>query len=413
MIEKITHNWLWKVVALLVAFILWLVVVNYDDPIERKPFYNVVVEKRNADAITSQGQAIEYKEGEVISVVISGKRSLIDRMTSADIIAYVDLSKVSITNTVDIEFEISDKLEVLEKKPNNMQISLEQVKTELRDVVVSYVGELEKDYVRLNPVVTPSQIEITGPQSKLAMVAQISVPIRVDNASNDVTVYVTPKLLDASGNEVTGLSVSNNQIQIKVPIQKIKTVPVVFQTTGTMNEGYRLLSMKLDMEQIVVRGEPDVLANFTKLVVPDIDLSLLTDETTTQSINLNQFLPAGINVYNSEAVTELKIEVAPLVLVEYSIIATDIIVKQLAEGLIFEFIDNVKYEFELKGVQKELDSLTVEDLLPSLNLKELGEGTHVIDLSLYVPTNFELMTDLPSIKIKLAKAVSTEQAPTE
>ena len=173
MIEKIKNNWLWKVAALLIAFILWLVVVNYDDPYIKKTFNNVVVEKRNELAITAQDQAIEYKEGESISVTLGGKRSIIERLTFSDIKAYADLGKVSITNTVDIVIEVSDQLDILEKKPNNMQISLEPIIKSLKDIQVTYVGELENDYIRLNPVIIPNQIEITGPQSQLARVSEV------------------------------------------------------------------------------------------------------------------------------------------------------------------------------------------------------------------------------------------------
>ncbi len=402
MIEKIKNNWLWKVAALLIAFVLWLVVVNYDDPYIRKTFNNVVVEKRNELAITSQDQAIEYKEGENISITLGGKRSIIDRLTFSDIKAYADLGKVSITNTVDIVIEVNDQLDVLEKKPNNMQISLEPIINSLRDIQVTYVGELESDYIRLNPVIVPNQIEISGPQSQLARVSEVRVPIRIDNAYDDVTVYVTPQIVDAAGREILGLEVSNNQIQVKVPIQKIKTVPVVFQTVGELNEAFRLVTMELEMKEIIVRGESDILENFTELVVPNIDLSTFNQETESYSINLNQYLPAGINVYNSDALTELIIEVAPLVNQDYSIDLESLSVRQLGEGLTYTILDTVPLNIRLRGIEKELTVLEVEKLQPRVFLKDLGPGVHTVEVEFEVPDRFEWMSATPTVRLEIS-----------
>jgi YbbR domain-containing protein len=402
MIEKIKNNWLWKVAALLIAFVLWLVVVNYDDPYIKKTFNNVVVEKRNELAITAQDQAIEYKEGESISVTLGGKRSIIDRLTFSDIKAYADLGKVSITNTVDIVIEVNDQLDILEKKPSNMQISLEPIIKTLKDIQVTYVGELENNYIRLNPVIIPNQIEITGPQSQLARVAEVRVPIRIDKAYDDVTVYVTPQIVDAAGREILGLHVSNNQIQVKVPIQKIKTVPVVFQTVGALNDAYRLVTMELDMKEIIVRGESDVLNNFTELVVPNIDLSAFNQETESYSINLNQYLPAGINVYNSDALTELIIEVVPLVNQEYSIELDTLAVRQLGVGLTYTYLDTAPLNIRLRGIEKELSVLETESLQPRVFLRDLGPGVHTVEVEFDVPDRFEWMSGTPTVRIEIS-----------
>jgi len=402
MIEKIKNNWLWKIVALLIAFVLWLVVVNYDDPYIKKTFNNVVVEKRNELAITAQDQAIEYKEGESISVTLGGKRSIIERLTFSDIKAYADLGKVSITNTVDIVIQVSDQLDILEKKPNNMQISLEPIIKSLKDIQVTYVGELESDYIRLNPVIIPNQIEITGPQSQLARVSEVRVAIRIDNAYDDVTVYVTPQIIDSVGREILGLEVSNNQIQVKVPIQKIKTVPVVFQTVGNLNAAFRLVTMELEMKEIIVRGEPDILENFTELVVPNIDLSTFNQETESYSINLNQYLPAGINVYNSDALTELIIEVAPLVNQDYSIELEALSVRQLGEGLTYTYLETVPLNIRLRGIEKELSVLEIEALQPRVFLKDLRPGIHTVEVEFEVPDNFEWMSGTPTVRVEIS-----------
>ena len=195
---------------------------------------------------------------------------------------------------------------------------------------------------------------------------------------------------------------SNNQIQVKVPIQKIKTVPVVFQTVGSLKDTFRLVTMELDMKDIIVRGEPDVLSNFTELVVPNIDLSTFNQETKSYSINLNQYLPAGINVYNSDALTELIIEVAPLVNQEYSIELDTLTVRQLGEGLTYSYLDTAPLNIRLRGIEKELSVLETKALQPRVFLRDLGPGLHTVEVEFDVPDNFEWMSGTPTVRIEIS-----------
>lgn len=403
MIKKITHNWVWKAISLLIAFLLWLAVVNYDDPYITRKIDRVVVEKRNEIAITSQDQAIEYKAGEYINITVRGKRSIIDRLAASDIIAYADMEKVSITGAIDIEVEVDEQIEILEKTPNNMQIALEHIDTTLRDIQVFYEGELEENHIRLDPIVTPNQIEITGPESKLAIISSVIVPIKIDNASNDVTVYVTPQILDSESNEILGLEVSNNQIQVQVPIQTVKVIPVVFNTVGSIDDKYRLISMELDTNYITIRGEDEAINNIKRLVVSGIDLSEFTDQTLDRNINLTTYLPEGISLHNSESTILLKTIIKPIVSEAYTITPSDITVKYLTEGLQFKFLEEEDFVVEIKGIEEDLIELTVEDVQPSISLKELGEGEHGVELVLEMSDQLEVITEAILVRVELTK----------
>ena len=51
-----TKNLGLKIVSVLGAFILWLVVVNVDDPIISKTYTGIAVEVLNEDVLTEQGK---------------------------------------------------------------------------------------------------------------------------------------------------------------------------------------------------------------------------------------------------------------------------------------------------------------------------------------------------------------------
>lgn len=409
MIEKILNNWFWKLLSVVIAFVFWVVIVNYQDPIITEDYENIPVEKRNEIAITSKNQAVDYLEGETVNISLRGKRSVIDNLDPENINVYADLGKVSITNAIDIIVDMNDQIEVVEMSPNNMVISMEPINTILKRVQIFFEGEIAKDYVKLKELVTPNQIEITGPASKLAMVSSIVVPVDVDEASGDVTAFVAPQLLDSEGNDVSGIVTSHDQIQIKVPIQKIKTVPVLYATKGVINENYSLEFISLQKDGITVRGEEEDLENFSRLLINDVDLSTLTDQVTSLQINLSDYLPEGIVIYEDVLTTEILVDVQPIIPQIFQVEQADINVRQLPDGLQFKFVDEEEvYSVGLEGIYKELSKISTSDLLPSISLKDLEVGIHEIEMTLIITDDFELITDIPIVKIEL---VESEEVP--
>ena len=51
--EKIMNNLSLKILAVVLAAIVWVIVNNVDDPVSRKTFKNIEVELQNEDAISS------------------------------------------------------------------------------------------------------------------------------------------------------------------------------------------------------------------------------------------------------------------------------------------------------------------------------------------------------------------------
>ncbi len=411
MMTKLMHNWHLKLLSLALAFVLWVVVINYDDPLETKTFEGIPVLKQNEAAITGQDKAVQYIEGETVVVVLRGKRTIIDKLTSADINAYADLNRVSITNAVAITVDAGEEVEILRKTPNEMLISTEDIESEVRVVQVQYSGELAKDHIKLNEIITPNQIELTGPTSKLGRVVSVIVPVEISEADDDVTSFVKPQLLDSSGNEVKGLEVSNNQIQIKVPIKKIKTVSVSIATSGELNENYRLMSMSIPVKTVTIYGEEEDLESITKLIVNNVDLSLMTDGTTSETINLATYLPEKVSLYDVAPMTAVAIDIEPIISVNRWVEQDDINVKQIPEGLQFQFIEEEPYVVSVKGIYSELLDFDTEDMLPRISLADLEPGIHEIPLQLTIGRGFELgIEEMPLVSIELTIAPVEEES---
>ena len=85
-----TNNLGLKVLAALFAFILWVVVINVDEPVRTVP-YTVSVKTENEDYITSNGKYFELLDGNnTVTFNVSAKRTYQEKLSNADFSAVAD-----------------------------------------------------------------------------------------------------------------------------------------------------------------------------------------------------------------------------------------------------------------------------------------------------------------------------------
>lgn len=102
-----THPLL-MLVALILAFIIWLVVTNVSDYKISKTIRDLPVSQENGDAILKSGKVYNVTDGETTSIIVKGPRSVVENPSANDFIATADLSKLSVTNTAEIKVTAVD-----------------------------------------------------------------------------------------------------------------------------------------------------------------------------------------------------------------------------------------------------------------------------------------------------------------
>ncbi len=285
--------------------------VNYEDPLTTRVIGDISVEKINEEAITSEMKAIEYREGETISVRVRGKRSVVDRMTSRDVHAYADLEKKSITGAIDIQIEVPDGVTVIDKMPSVMMVDLENIITVQKEIQYYMEGEPSENYVYLDPVISPNNIEIQGPESKIGLIKSVLVPVNIEGVVRDVTLYSTPQIIDDNNNIIRGLSKSITQVQIQVPIDKVKSIDILTDLNNLAAEGYEVVDISLSQDKLRVRGDENDIDAIKNITIADIGMTQLT-QTTTVTANVADLLPLGIYIHNDIQSVEVVIQVEPI-----------------------------------------------------------------------------------------------------
>ncbi|HIZ75619.1 MAG TPA: hypothetical protein H9723_10355, partial [Candidatus Mediterraneibacter stercoravium] len=98
-----------KIMAFVFSVVLWLIVVNVDDPVTRDTFTDIPVTFVNDDIITQDGNVYQVVGEQSVNATIAAKRSILQNLDTDDIVATADIREMDTdTGLVPVEVSIPD-----------------------------------------------------------------------------------------------------------------------------------------------------------------------------------------------------------------------------------------------------------------------------------------------------------------
>lgn len=404
--KKILNNGLLKLFSLMAAFLLWLVVMNIDDPEEKWTIYNVPVKLVNTNVVTDENMVYEVleKTDVVRSVTIMAPKSVKDELSSSDIIAEADFSNLTVTNTVEIRFyslRYNDKITTINGSNEILKLNIEEEKTKRLVLEVQTTGEVAQGYIIYSVTPNQNRIEVSGPASVVTQIAEAKVQVDVTDSTGDISTNADIKLYDAEGGEISteklSLNVTNALVQVN--ILATKTVPVYYEAMGTPEEGY-LFTGEIEgiPRDIKIAGTEVAIANVHRIMVPKEELDL-TGQTgnLTKNINIEQYLPEGI-IFADDTFNG-KVAVTAYVEEEYeeslNIAAGNIRITDVPEGYEASLSgETILYTIHIKGLKANVEAVDAGSLHGTFSVASLMEeynwdtpvpGIYEVELDVQIP----------------------------
>ncbi|MFR4627459.1 MAG: CdaR family protein [Dorea formicigenerans] len=79
---------------------LWLIVVNIDDPVTTQTFNNISVAVTNAEVLAATNQTYQIEDGtQNVSVTVRAKRSVLNKIKADNIKATADMKELDASDT--------------------------------------------------------------------------------------------------------------------------------------------------------------------------------------------------------------------------------------------------------------------------------------------------------------------------
>lgn len=398
--EKLLNNFGLKVVSLVLAFIVWMAVVNISNPVIDDSQI-VTVEVRNDKVLEDENLTYEIVGKDTITVsyqVRTRERSLVK---ASDFHAYIDLKDYNVTGAVPVTVEINKDKESLIKsdtvsaKPMVIRIRTEELQRKKFDLHVTTKGTPEEGYALGTISLSPDYVIVEGPISQVGQISHMGVEVEVDNANSDITATAAPVFYDANGNTLNvgdKVTVNRPEINCQVSVLKAKNLALSFDVTGQVANGYRFTGVESDLKSVSVVGTKSVLASVTTLPISSDKLNI--DGATSDrkvELNLSEYLPPNTFIVgedNKSVTVTLKIE--PLKTKVFTINLEKLGKSGGLPGYKYSF-DKPSSDITIKGLEEDLETLDEKDLKAELEVGGLEPGTHNGRLSLTPGEGFEVV----------------------
>lgn len=406
---RLMNNLGLKILAFLAAGMLWLLVVNIDDPVTSATYQDVAVTVINQEVLAEEQQTFQIVDNtQTVDVTVTARRSVLNRIRQENITATADMRELTLKTQIPISVSITgyDYVDA-EASPRNLQVRLEDEETKSFPIVPTTTGTVRDGYVLGNIQAVPENVSIRGPKSVVDRIDRVEASVNVSGLSQDNVLSSELVLYDDEGSEIDQSLLTNNLgsegVSVSVELYRTKNVPIIFDTSLIQAaDGYEFTGITYEPEEIRISGSEEALEDISEINVPASALELpdLT-ERTEQVVDISDYIPDGVSLADENAGS-----VAVIISVEkdgtkaFDVTPSSVIVNNLSEDLVLNYDQAEALEIHVRGPRESLEALNLDKKV-SIDLTNYTQaGSYTVPVTVALPEDCALETAV-SIQIVL------------
>ena len=302
----ILNNIGYKILAIAFAFILWLVVLNIQDPEINKTLV-IPVEILNEDMLPESEYVYSVAQGDTCTIVVRGKTSIIQSLKVSDFEATADFQELSITNSVPIKVSLkgySTSTVVITQKTMSMILSLDDIVTKQMPLEIKYVGSVEADMILDSVSVSPEEITVTAPSTVAEKLSKAVITINAEDIDDGVALRATPVVYNLGGGvveESEDVTIGGGEAVVTFEVSRIKEVELLaVTTTGSPATGYEVGTITTSFSTVKLKGKKEALDKITRVRIPAsyVDIGGANQDVSV-AVDLTELLPDGVEIYDN------------------------------------------------------------------------------------------------------------------
>lgn len=426
--RRLKNNFLLKVASVVVAVLIWLLVMNIEDPVVDKTYTGIEVQIINGAYIESMDQTYRLEnEQQTVSVTLHGTRSKVSNRTSsiqavADLTQIVDMDSdpLMVPVTVTCPGIAAEDITV---SPLTIQVEIEE-REEKNFVIAVTAGDTTpgKGYEIGNIYANPETVTVSGPRTIVEKIDRVAATVSAEGLTSDSTRTASLVIYDKnqdvmSDSEMQYLTFSIGSPDIEVKLELWETLSGVtfdVDTHGEPASGYMLSGITTTPTEITVAGTDEALKKLRedglKIDIPAEAVDISGADTSMEiKVELTEYLPEDIMLASNVADSIIvNATIIPLDSKQIAIGSRSIKTKGLAEDLNLVYVKQ-EQTVTVQGSSEVLENLTEKDITLTLDLTSMKEGEYTILATVTLPEGCTLIDEV-EVGVRLS---STEQVQTD
>ena len=381
----------WLIVSLLASVAIWIYVTSEETEDFKKTFRNVQIEVVGEDTLrSSRNLIVTDLNASSVTVEITGPRRIVAPLDSEDLIAQVDVSKLTRAAYTTLKYDIIypssvDERYIAEEKktPEYVNFTVSQLTSKQVQIRGGFEGRSAEGYTAEMPVFEPSIITVNGPEAYLKDVDYAYVSfgqnVVVDSTYSVDAAYT---LMDKNGNPVSTeyLSCEPEVVRATLPILQVKSVGLgvdLIEGAGATKDNTKVT---IEPSSITLAGDSSILGGVNRITLGTIDL---TDFAST----FTETYPMTIDneLRNVTGVTEAKVTVEVVGLTTKSFRVSNLSYIGAADGTQVELLTET-LDVVIRGTEEQLEMIRAENIRAVADLTDFKDstGSYMPNAKIYV-----------------------------
>ena len=430
--KALTNAFILKLIALVIAFVIWLFVTNSNNPIRSITVQNVPINIVNEASIAEIGKVVEPAGTDSVTLKVTERRSILNRLSKNNFYVEADLENINALDSVPLTVTCDNPSVTWDEiaiSPSSLKVNIEDVVEQTFAISVVASGEVSAGYaVGKTEIPQGKTILIAGPASLVNIIGQVNAPISVSSLSQDREMISTLRVYDKNGSELTegqmsrlefktsdGTVLEDRSVVVVIYLWELRTdVPVKANTYGDPADGYMVASVSVLPETITLAGTSEAFEQMgDELVLADTisvegmqeDFTEEIDITGTLELYDDLKLPA-----EADTVVTVQVDMEKSGYSTVDIMLSDITMLNIPEDMKLVFTPADKVPIRVKSDMPDQQLLRMDEVHAVVNLLECRKaGTYDIPVSVSLPEGYSL-SDEVFIKVVSTDNTVDEQA---
>ena len=380
----------WVIVSLVCSVIMWVYVASMETEEFKQTFRGVRVQLVGETLLRdSKNLVITDMDTSTVTVEVVGPRRIVGSLDSDNIIAQIDVSKLSRAAYTSQQYSVifpdgtdTSNLTVTRKTPETINFMVSAQTTKSVQVRGSFDGSIAEGFIAESVVFDPATITLSGLEAYLRNVDYAWVSFGKENVDSTYEVETGYTLMTADNipASTAGITFSTDVVTATLPLLTVKDISLgvnLIEGGGATAENTKVT---IEPASVTLAGDSKLLAGMNKINLATIDLTeFAASFTETYPI------PIDNTLRNTTGATEAKVTVEVVGLETKTFKVTNIDYANLYEGLTAT-IGTESLEVKLRGNPESLAQIRDENIRAVADLSDMGEstGTYMPKVRIYV-----------------------------
>ena len=382
----------WLIISLLASMSLWIYVTGQETEEYKQTFRGVRVELIGEDILlNSRNMVITDLSTSTVTVEVSGPRRVVGRWSSGDLVAQIDVSKLTQSAFTSLQYTVkfpdgtdTSGVKTNSRSPETINFMVSPQTKKVVPVVGSFEGRVAEGFTAEPPEFDPSTITVYGPETYLKNISRAWVEFGSQEISSTYSVDAGFRLLDENDEEcsTTGLNFSNDTVKATLRVLEVKEIPLTVDLIGGAGASSANTMVTIEPDSITLAGDTAVLSGLNRISLATIDL---TDFASTFSDTYLVKFDDGLKNLSGTTEANVTIEIVGLETRDFSVSRENMSCINVTDGYNAEVLSD-SLVVKLRGTEEQLQEVRSENIRAVADLTDYKESTgpYMVPAKIYV-----------------------------